>query len=102
MEKRYLIEDDTPGGEWRQMPDLPTEEELLSIKDAEILIKPIDPNPGAKQEYLGNQYKLCRVEGTELIRRALRRFRDNPDMPDTKDFYIYTKVRPRSSPEVCA
>lgn len=74
------------------MPDLPTEEELLSPSDAEILIKPVDPNPGTKEEYLGTQYKLCRVEATELVRRAIRLYREDPEGTKTNDFYIYTNV----------
>lgn len=75
------------------MPDLPTEEELLSLQDPELLIKPLDRSPANKMEYLANQYKLCRIEATELIRRAVRLFRDDPDIGDTNEFHIYTKVR---------
>jgi hypothetical protein len=74
------------------LPEIPTAEELLTEKDPEILIKPVNPQPASKAEYLETQYRLCRVEATELIRRAIRRFRSDEAVVDTNDFHIYTQV----------
>lgn len=46
-----------------------------------------------KGGYLESQYRMCRFEGTELLRRAVNEFRGRPAMAEGSDFFIYTQVR---------
>lgn len=79
--------------DWQRLPDLPTPEELMTDDEPEVLNKPLVSPAATKAEYLSNQYKLCRVEATQLVRRAIRLFRDDSDILDNNDFAVYTQVR---------
>ncbi|KAI5463927.1 P-loop containing nucleoside triphosphate hydrolase protein [Mariannaea sp. PMI_226] len=76
--------------EWQTLPELPTSAELMDSQPTALPQKIWD-GPLLKEEYLENQYRLNRFEGTELLRRALNHFRENPQMADS-GFYIYTHV----------
>ncbi|KAF4976079.1 hypothetical protein FZEAL_7212 [Fusarium zealandicum] len=77
---------------WQISPELPESGEIMAFDPPPL---PIDPWKGedvTKDEYLECQYRLNRHEGTELLRRAVNEFRDQPSMMESSDFYIYTQV----------
>lgn len=94
LRKEYLNVNDGSDASWRNLPEIPTAEELLTKEDPEILIKAVDPQPASKSEYLETQYRICRVEATELIRRAIRLYQGDTTITDSNDFHVYTQVHP--------
>lgn len=79
--------------DWRVSPEFPQPGELMTIDPPPLPSGPNNDNPFDKNAYLEFQYTLKRFEGTELLRRAVNRFKYDPTMKeDDNDFYIYTQV----------
>ncbi|KAL6917434.1 hypothetical protein FSST1_008929 [Fusarium sambucinum] len=84
---------DTQSRHWLTSPELPQPEELMAEYPAELPAGPSDENPLDKNAYLEFQYAMNRFEGTELLRRAIRDFRQRPVKEDSDTFHVYTQVR---------
>jgi len=79
--------------EWHKMPELPTPQELMGKAATMWNIEHIVDKPlESKEDYLETQYRLLRFEGVELLRRSIQSFRLKPNMVETEDTAIYTKV----------
>jgi hypothetical protein len=83
---------DTQSRHWLTSPEFPQPEELMAEYPAELPAGPSDNNPPDKNAYLEFQYAMNRFEGTELLRQAIKNFRERPLKEDSDDFYVYTQV----------
>jgi hypothetical protein len=91
VQHKYLSDPETL--DWKVIPEFPQPGELMTIDPPPLPSGPTDENPFDKNAYLEFQYTLNRFEGTELLRRAVNRFKYDPTMKeDENDFYIYTQV----------
>ncbi|KEY65253.1 hypothetical protein S7711_01773 [Stachybotrys chartarum IBT 7711] len=79
-------------GSWSTSPELPTAEEIMAPKPKPIPSNPIDRPPRSKEEYLETQYRLLRHEATEPLRQAVASYRESPQMQESNQTLIYTKV----------
>ncbi|KAM5347207.1 hypothetical protein ACJ41O_010212 [Fusarium nematophilum] len=77
---------------WQMLPELPEMGEIMAFDPAPLPLDARDAEAPAKDQYLEWQYRLSRFEGTELLRRAVNAFREEPTMMESEDFYIYTQV----------
>ncbi|WXC45648.1 hypothetical protein QX201_005348 [Fusarium graminearum] len=84
---------DTQSRHWLTSPEFPQPEELMAEYPAELPAGPSDENPFDKNAYLEFQYAMNRFEGTELLRQAIKDFREKPLKSDRDKFYVYTQVR---------
>lgn len=75
------------------MPEIPEPGELMASDPPVVPPATMDGEALEKDGYLESQYRMCRFEGTELLRRAVNEFRNRPQMEEGSDFYIYTQVR---------
>ena len=75
--------------EWQRMPELPTAEELLTSQTPPL--PQDDGQPLSKQHYLERHYLLYRFEGTELLRRAISRYRTSGGRWP-QDAFLYKQV----------
>jgi hypothetical protein len=75
--------------EWQRMPELPTSEELLTSQTPPL--PEDDDQPRSKKHYLERHYLLYRFEGTELLRRAISRYRTSGGRW-AQDASVYTQV----------
>ncbi|POR36012.1 Helicase required for RNAi-mediated heterochromatin assembly 1 [Tolypocladium paradoxum] len=79
--------------DWHLFPEVPLAAELMASQppalpecgDASSLVP--------KEEYLEAQYRLHRYEATEMLRRAIVQYRQDPAMVEGEDAFIYTEVR---------
>ncbi|KAM0244816.1 hypothetical protein ACHAP5_005939 [Fusarium lateritium] len=91
VQHKYLSDPETL--DWKVTPEFPQPGELMTIDPPPLPSGPTTENPFDKDAYLEFQYTLNRFEGTELLRRAVNRFKYDPTMKeDDNDFYIYTQV----------
>lgn len=81
-----------PNG-WQESPELPTAIELLAQEPATLPYS-FGQLSLSKRAHLEAQYQLCRVEGTEMLRRAIALYRDDPKSIDSPGHFVYTKVSP--------
>ncbi|GKU02820.1 helicase [Fusarium langsethiae] len=84
---------DAQSRHWLTSPEFPQPEELMAEYPAKLPAGPSDDNPPDKNAYLEFQYAMNRFEGTELLRQAIKNFRERPLKEDSDDFYVYTQVR---------
>jgi hypothetical protein len=93
--KRYQDVDAGPGArsaeDWQLSPELPVSQEIMAREPPPLPQVSWEDAPN-KREYLETQYRLNRIEGTELLRRAVNQIRDTPQMTEDSDFYIYTQA----------
>ncbi|KAF4962007.1 hypothetical protein FSARC_9884 [Fusarium sarcochroum] len=89
MNRQLLAAD---GLDWRSSTEFPQPRELMTIDPAPLPQGPEGEEPFNKNEYLEFQYALNRFEGTELLRKAVDVFRNEPAMTEDDSFYIYTQV----------
>lgn len=87
--------DFSPSGDgWLGIPELPAAEELLrqqwEVRDPpeNDVTKPYS----SKEKYLEALHGILRVEGTEGLRYAVNKVRENPEMMDDGSIAIYTEV----------
>lgn len=73
-------------------PELPRKEEIMAREPPSLPHNKVDAPPESKAQYLESQYRLLRYEATELLRRAVQEFREDPDMEESKNTAIYTNV----------
>ncbi|CAH0044174.1 unnamed protein product [Clonostachys solani] len=78
--------------EWQLSPELPTPEELKGPDRANLRENDTSCPYESKMDYLETQYQLCRVEGTELLRRTVIRNMQNPNIGEDHNSYKYTQV----------
>ncbi|KIL86067.1 hypothetical protein FAVG1_10461 [Fusarium avenaceum] len=79
--------------DWKVTPEFPQPGELMTIDPPPLPSCPNNDNSFDKNAYLEFQYTLNRFEGTELLRRAVNRFKYDTTMKeDDNAFYIYTQV----------
>ncbi|KND91763.1 Helicase required for RNAi-mediated heterochromatin assembly 1 [Tolypocladium ophioglossoides CBS 100239] len=79
--------------DWHLFPEVPLAAELMASQppplpecgDATSLVP--------KEEYLETQYRLHRYEATEMLRRAIVLYRQDPAMVEGENAFIYTEVR---------
>lgn len=83
---------DTQSRHWLTSPEFPQPEELMAEYPAELPAGPSNENPFDKNAYLEFQYAMNRFEGTELLRQAIKDFREKPLKSDRDKFYVYTQV----------
>lgn len=78
--------------DWRLFPEVPLAAELMASQP------PVLPESGdatslvPKEEYLETQYRLHRYEATEMLRRAIVQYRQDPAMVEGENAFIYTEV----------
>ena len=91
---------DSPNGDanrqlnaWQMLPELPAAGELTAMDPPPLPTAMTNAKVPSKEEYLEFQYRLQRYEGTELLRRAVSQYRDDPNMMDSQEAFIYTQVR---------
>ncbi|KAJ4204604.1 hypothetical protein NW759_014825 [Fusarium solani] len=95
---RYVLnrqlepEGDTQLKPWQTMPEIPEPGELMASDPPVVPLATLDGEALEKDGYLESQYRMCRFEGTELLRRAVNEFRNRPQVAEGSDFYIYTQV----------
>ncbi|KAJ4310673.1 hypothetical protein N0V84_010854 [Fusarium piperis] len=77
---------------WQTLPEIPDPKELMAPDPPVVPLATLDGEALEKDGYLESQYRMCRFEGTELLRRAVNEFRNRPEMAEGSDFYIYTQV----------
>jgi helicase required for RNAi-mediated heterochromatin assembly 1 len=98
---------------WRNLPEIPTKEELMPNKDRDkdrytpetwnaYQEDPIyDPNLPhniidgpwpSTMEYLGAHYQILREDAIAPLRTSIQQFRDDPKMNDSRETHIYTDV----------
>lgn len=100
---------------WRNLPEIPTSEEILqdvSWQDIEGPERPLDYQKLAepkefdprlphnnidrpwdsKEEYLGFHYRILREDAVAPLRQSVAEFKRNSDMGDGQDTAIYTDV----------
>ncbi|CAG9993686.1 unnamed protein product, partial [Clonostachys byssicola] len=77
---------------WQLSPELPTEEELKASERGDLRENDTSSPYESKMDYLETQYQLCRVEGTELLRRAVVRNMRNPNIGEDQNSHKYTQV----------
>ncbi|KAH7029475.1 P-loop containing nucleoside triphosphate hydrolase protein [Microdochium trichocladiopsis] len=89
------------GGDWRQMLEIPTADELNVDEGSpawkaklqkNVPVNPVDRPYKSKDQYLEIQYRLHREETVAWLRRAISAFKDEPTMKDNNESCIYTKV----------
>ena len=96
---RYVLnrqlepEGDTQLNPWQTMPEIPEPGELMASDPPVVPLATLDGEALEKDGYLESHYRMCRFEGTQLLRRAVNEFRNRPQMAEGSDFYIYTQVR---------
>ncbi|VUC34121.1 unnamed protein product [Clonostachys rosea] len=78
--------------EWQLLPELPTPEELVGSERANLRENDTSCPYESKMDYLETQYHLCRVEGTELLRRTIVRNVQNPNAGEDHNSCKYTQV----------
>lgn len=77
---------------WLAEPELPRAEEIMAREPQALPHNEVEAPPESKARYLESQYRLLRYEGTELLRRAVQEFREDPDMEESRSTAIYTNV----------
>lgn len=100
---------------WRNLPEVPSSEEILQDVRWEDLSAPeqpldyqklaeptefdprlphntIDGSWSSKEEYLGFHYRILREDAVAPLRQSVAAFKKNHDMRDTQDTSIYTDV----------
>ncbi|RTE74678.1 hypothetical protein BHE90_010861 [Fusarium euwallaceae] len=77
---------------WQTLPEIPEPDELMASDPPVVPPGTLDGEALDKSGYLESQYRMCRFEGTELLRRAVNEFRGRPTMTEGSDFFIYTQV----------
>ncbi|APA11365.1 hypothetical protein sscle_07g061350 [Sclerotinia sclerotiorum 1980 UF-70] len=100
---------------WRNLPELPSSEEILqdvSWQDTEAPEEPLDYQKLAepkefdprlphnnidgawdsKEDYLGFHYQILREDAVAPLRQSVAEFKRNNEMEDTQDTSIYTDV----------
>ncbi|KAF5678483.1 nonsense-mediated mRNA decay protein [Fusarium heterosporum] len=88
---KYRSDPDTLN--WKDAPEFPQPRDLMTVDPPPLPAGPSSEQLFDKNAYLQFQYCLNRFEGTELLRRAVNRFKYDPTMrEDDNDFYIYTQV----------
>ncbi|KAI8722630.1 hypothetical protein NCS52_00407300 [Fusarium sp. LHS14.1] len=92
LHRQLESEGDTPLKPWQTMPEIPEPGEFMASDPPVVPPATLDGEALEKDRYLESQYRMCRFEGTELLRRAVNEFRDHPQMAEGSDFYIYTQV----------
>ena len=75
---------------------MPQRNEILAIDPPHLPHNEVVAPLRNKNQYLEVQYRLLRYEGTELLRRAVQEFRQNPRMMESSNTAIYRKVSPAS------
>lgn len=98
--------------DWRNLPDVPTGQEILqdvSWQDINAPEEPLDYQKApefdprlphnkidgawsSKEEYLGFHYQILREDAVAPIRQSVASFKEDVDMDDTQDTCIYTDV----------
>lgn len=78
--------------DWREEPEMPRKEEIMATHAPLLPRNEVVAPPGKKAQYLEAQYCLSRYEGTELLRRAVQGFREDPSMEESGKTAIYTNV----------
>ena len=81
-----------PKMDWRKEPEMPRAGEIMASKPPALPHDEVETLSGNKNLYLEVQYRLLRYEGTELLRRSVQEFRENPRMAETENTAIYTDV----------
>ncbi|KAI0394543.1 P-loop containing nucleoside triphosphate hydrolase protein [Xylariaceae sp. FL0594] len=91
---------DTDSPEWQAYPEIPTAGDLNpdweNPKDLEK-IHSLLPNtwdlPWAdKNTYLETHYRLQREEAISMLRYSIKKYREEPLMPDDEETWVYTKA----------
>lgn len=100
---------------WRNLPEIPTSEEILqdvSWQDVEAPEQPLDYQKLAepkefdprlpynnidgawdsKEEYLGFHYRILREDAVAPLRQSVAEFKKKDEMGDTQDTNVYTDV----------
>lgn len=77
---------------WREAPEMPHKNEILANDPPPLPRNDVMAPPRNKDRYLEVQYRLLRYEGTELLRRAVQEFREDPKMMESSNTAIYTNV----------
>ncbi|KAJ2905660.1 hypothetical protein MKZ38_004735 [Zalerion maritima] len=71
---------------WRDLPEIPTSEEILEP----AVCPPVPETETADREaYLEFQYRMLRYDGTEALRRAVNAFRNSPAMSESDIACVY-------------
>ncbi|KAM0340760.1 hypothetical protein ACHAPU_010351 [Fusarium lateritium] len=92
---RHKYHSDPGTLDWKNAPEFPQPSDLMTVDPPLLPTGPSSEQPFDKSAYLEFQYWLNRFEGTELLRRAVNRFKYDPTMrEDDSDFYIYTQNGP--------
>lgn len=87
----FFVPQTAPSEDWRKFPEVPVSSEMMAL-GCELPHNPIDHTYTSKESYLQTQYALYRFEGTESLRKAIRRFKADPNSMERDDVYIYTQV----------
>ncbi|KAM4060985.1 AAA domain-containing protein [Hirsutella rhossiliensis] len=85
---------DTAAGqpqEWHRFPELPLAAELMADESPDLL-EVVEMRPVPKYDYLEAQYRLHRYEATEMLRKTIVQFRQDPAMVDGDDASVFTEV----------
>lgn len=81
-------------GDWRGLPEVPTNDEISMTADDEVSLPPNKPRGKFKSrdKYLKTQYSLQREDAVSPLRDAVDRFRKDPGMMDDSTLSVYEKV----------
>ncbi|SPO07287.1 uncharacterized protein DNG_09981 [Cephalotrichum gorgonifer] len=77
---------------WHEEPEMPRAEEIIATQASVLPHHEVQKPPRNKNRYLEAQYRLLRHEGTELLRRSVQEFRQDPGMAESSDTAVYTNV----------
>lgn len=82
----------TANTDWRETPEMPQKSEILTNDPPPLPRNGVMAPLRNKDRYLEVQYRLLRYEGTELLRRAVQEFREDPKMMESSNAAVYTNV----------
>lgn len=82
----------TANMDWRETPEMPQKSEILANDPPPLPRNGVMAPFRNKDRYLEVQYRLLRYEGTELLRRAVQEFREDPKMMESSNAAVYTNV----------
>lgn len=96
---------------WRSLPEIPTSSEICPPQDAidevvpvwdeyksdplyspDLPTNPVDKPWGSKLDYIGAHYQILREDAIAPLRCAVAAVRDDPDMMENRDIYLYTDI----------
>lgn len=110
---RHKIEDLPEVHSWRNLPDIPSAEEILGVEiqakshsepeewneyqndplyDPDLPFNIIDGPWPSSDAYLTAHYRILREDAIASLRQAVKRFKQKPSMMEDKEVFIYSEV----------